>query len=191
MSTAPSSAAAQPLFRSSPARRVAAALGALAVAAAPAVAHAQTTGSVAASATVLSPLTFAAGQNLAFGNLVRGTSKSVAPDDATSGRWAFTGQGAASLSQTLTLPTTLSDGATNTLAIGTWTGRYTQGADAASGTAFSPATGTAATFIFPGPSTNASAILSFRVGATVTAAAGQASGTYTGTVSISGVYTNL
>lgn len=158
----------------------------------PSAARAQTStsGTIGASALVVSPLTFTASRDLTIGAVMAGTSKTVAPDDASSGRWYLAGQGTGDVSQTLTLPTTLLSGA-NAMPISAWSGKVVQGADAAGGTTFSPVSGTAQTFTFPGPSTDNTARLSFRLGATVSPAAAAPKGSYTGTVNIAAAYPNM
>jgi hypothetical protein len=141
------------------------------------------TANIAATATVLTPLTLTGAAPLAFGNVYPGVAKVVAPADATSGRFTFAGAAGAQVSFTFpTNPTNLTSGANN-LPIGTYTGVHNTTNTAAGGTGFTPGvpavlanlSGTGALFLF--------------IGATVTPTPTQNAGAYTGTITLNAVYT--
>jgi hypothetical protein len=146
-----------------------------------ATAEAQTSASIQATATVLSALTVAAGQNLQFGNVTPGVNKTVAIADASAGRFDITKGANSGVTLTFTLPTDLNAGA-NLLPIGTWTGGWNTAQTPAGATAFTPSgagTNTAVT---------AGTALHVYVGATVSPAAAQPAGVYSGDVTLSVVY---
>ena len=146
-------------------------------------AHAQTqTASITAQAVVQSPLNVTAGNNLDFGNVLPGVPKSVAAADASAGSFRIQGQSTFEVAMTYTLPATLDDGLTNTLAIGTWTGLHNGTNSTAGATSFAPSGvanvdvyGTGDIWVF--------------LGATVTPGANQVAGTYTGTIQLDVAYT--
>jgi len=132
------------------------------------------------TATVLSQLTAAAGTTLAFGNVTPGVAKTVSAAAAAAGSFNLTGQNNQGVQMSFTLPTNLTSGANN-LPIGTWTGLFNQ-ANVQAGTAFTPsAAGQNATL-------SATGRLFLWVGATVTPAAAQVAGSYTGAVVLNVVY---
>jgi hypothetical protein len=143
--------------------------------------EAQTSANIQATATVLSAITVAAGNDLQFGNVTPGVNKTTAIADAGAGRFDVTKAANQGVTLAFTLPTDLTDG-TNNLPIGTWTGGWNTSATPAGATAFTPSaagtntTATAGTGIF------------VYVGATVSPAAAQVAGSYSGTVTMSVVY---
>ena len=143
--------------------------------------EAQNSANIQATATVLSAITVAAGNNLQFGNVTPGVNKTIAIADAGAGRFDVTKAANEGVTLAFTLPTNLTSGGNN-LPIGSWTGGWNTSATPAGATAFTPSAGgtnttqTAGTGIF------------VYVGATVTPAAAQAAGSYTGTVTMSAVY---
>jgi hypothetical protein len=142
--------------------------------------HAQSA-TIQATATVLSAITVT-GTNLAFGNVTPGLTKTVAITDAGAGQFTVTKAAATSVALTFTLPATLAGPAASTMPIGTWTGGWNNTANnAAAATAFTPSA--AATTV---PSGGAS--LWVWVGGTVTPAAAQTAGAYTGNVSMQVAY---
>lgn len=137
---------------------------------------------ISATATVLSPIVVTAGNPLAFGNVTPGVAKVVAANAASAGTFSLVGQAAQGIQISFTLPTNLTSGVNN-LPIGTWTGLFNTTNVTGSATAFTPsasatngttAAGTGNFFVW--------------VGGTVTPAAAQAAGTYTGSVTMSVVY---
>ena len=144
-------------------------------------AEAQTSANIQATATVLSAVTVAAGQNLAFANVTPGVNKTIAITDAGAGRFDVTKAASQGVTLAFTLPTNLTFSGNN-LPIASWTGGWNPTATPAGATTFTPSPGgtnTAAT---------AGTTIFVYVGATVSPAAAQAAGAYTGTVTMSAVY---
>ncbi|MGH7580488.1 MAG: DUF4402 domain-containing protein [Gemmatimonadales bacterium] len=142
--------------------------------------EAQTSANIQATATVLSALNVTGAANLVFGNVTPGVNKTVAIADAGAGRFDVVKAANSALTLSFTLPATLDDGG-NTLPIGTWTGAWNTSATPAGATAFDPTSAT-------NTALDAGTTISVYVGATVTPAAAQAAGSYTGTVTMSAVY---
>ena len=134
-----------------------------------------------ATATVFQAITVTGARDLAFGNVFPGVTKTVVVSDATSGRFDLTGQSSGNVNVSFTLPTNLTSGANN-LPIGTWTG-CTNGTNTTTGcTSFTPSAGaTASAFSGAGA-------LFVWVGGTVSPAANQAAGAYTGVVTLTAAY---
>jgi Domain of unknown function (DUF4402) len=145
-----------------------------------ATAEAQTSASIQATATVLSALTVAAGNNLQFGNVTPGVNKTVAITDGGAGTFTVTKAANSDVTLSFTLPGTLASGA-NTLPIAGWTGGWSTAADPFTATLFTPSALGTQTGLSGSP-------LTVYVGATVSPAAAQAAGTYTGNVQMSVVY---
>jgi hypothetical protein len=138
-------------------------------------------GSILATATVLTAITVTGSSPLAFGNVTPGVNKTVAITDPAAGLFTVTKQNTTSVALTFTLPANLTSGV-NTMPIGTWTGGWNNTANNAAGaTSFTPSA--AATTV---PSGGAS--LWVFVGGTVVPAAAQAAGAYTGTVTMQVAY---
>lgn len=136
---------------------------------------------IQATATVLSAITVT-GTNLAFGNVTPGVNKTVLITDAGAGVFTVTKAAATSVALTFVLPATLTGPGAATMPIGTWTGGWNNtAANAAAATGFTPSA--AATTV---PSGGAN--LWVWVGGTVSPAAAQAAGAYTGNVSMQVVY---
>ena len=143
--------------------------------------EAQTSANIQATATVLSAVTVAAGNDLQFGNVTPGVNKTIAIADAGAGRFDVTKAATQGVTLSFTLPTNLTDGGNN-LPIGTWTGGWNTSATPAGATAFTPSaagTNTAAT---------AGTGIVVYVGATVSPGGAQVAGNYSGTVTMSVVY---
>jgi hypothetical protein len=140
--------------------------------------HAQS-GTINATATVLSAITVAAGKDLQFGSVTPGVNKVVAITDAGAGRFDVTKAAATAVALTFTLPANLTAGANN-LPIGSWTGGWNTSNSPVGATGFTPsatATNTASTgniWVF--------------IGGTVSPGGGQAAGAYTGTVTMQVAY---
>jgi hypothetical protein len=143
--------------------------------------EAQTSATIQATATVVSAVTVAAGNNLQFGNVTPGVNKTVAIADAGAGRFDVVKAANEGVTLSFTLPTNLTSGGNN-LPIGSWTGGWNTSATPAGATAFTPSAG--------GTNTTATAGTGIfvYVGATVSPAAAQAAGSYTGDVTMSVVY---
>lgn len=145
--------------------------------------NAQITGSINATATVLSAITVASGGNLLFGNVTPGVNKTVLATGAGAGQFNVNAANSVPVSLTFTLPANLTSGANN-LPINTWTGLWNVLNSQSGGTAFTPsAAATTATTAAAG----ATSLWVF-VGATVAPGAAQAAGAYTGTVTMGVVY---
>jgi hypothetical protein len=143
-------------------------------------AQAQTSGSINATATVLSALTVT-GTNLAFGNVAPTQTKVVAA--AAGGTFTVAGSAGAPVLFNFTLPATLG---TN-VGIGSWTGIYNNQANSSSGggaTAFVPSATQQSTTL-SGVAGNGNVWV--WVGATLTTT-GAATGTYTSPVTLTVIY---
>jgi hypothetical protein len=163
------------------------ALGLAAAAAlAPATAWAQNESDsdvITAQAIVATAITVTPQQNLDFGTVMPGWTRTIAPADATAGHFLVHGGANAEVSLTFSaLPLNLSDG-TNNLGV-TFTALHNTAATPTGGTSFDPTVGE------PGTTLDATTgDLHVYVGGTVTATAGQVAGTYTGTVELTAAYT--
>ena len=119
---------------------------------------------------------------LDFGNVFPGVAKTIAPNAATAGRFDATGQVSANVNLTFTLPTNLVSGGNN-LPIGTWTGCHdTDNNPAAGCTNFTPSASASAAAFSP------TGTLFVFIGGSVTPAANQAAGAYTGTATLTLAY---
>jgi hypothetical protein len=137
--------------------------------------------SIQALATVYQPITITGARNLDFGTVFPGVNKTIAVAAATSGRFDLTGQASGNVDLTFTLPTNLTSGGNN-LPIGTWTGCTNATNTTAGCTSFTPS-GSATASAF-----SAAGALYVWVGATVSPAAAQAAGNYTGNVTLTAAY---
>ena len=144
------------------------------------VAQAQTA-SINATATVQTPLTLAGQADLAFAAVFPGVVKTVLSTDPGAGRFQISGQAAAGINVSFTLPTNLTSGANN-LPIGTFTGGQFATNTQASQTALVP---TAPTVTAIG----AGGTLFIWLGATVTPAFGQVAGAYSAPIVMTVSYT--
>ena len=139
-------------------------------------------GSISATATVQSPITVTGAQNLAFGNVFPGVSKTIAYSDATNGgHFSVTGQASTPVTYSFTLPTNLTS-AGNNLPIGSWTGYVNTTNSTSGGAAITPSATPA------GSTLSAGGALFLFVGATVTPANNLPAGSYTGTVTLTVSY---
>jgi spore coat protein U-like protein len=142
--------------------------------------QAQNNASITVSANVQQPITVTAANNLDFGQVFPGVSKTIAVNQPGAGRFDVTGQASTPVSLTFVLPANLTAGA-NLLPIGSWNGVHSPTASP-TGTSFTPsASATNATLSGTGQ-------LFVYVGAQVTPAVGQVAGNYTGTVQMTVVY---
>jgi hypothetical protein len=146
-----------------------------------ATAEAQNSASIQATATVLSALTVAAGNNLAFGNVTPGVNKTVAIADAGAGRFDVTKAANSGVTLSFTLPTDLASGG-DLLPIGTWTGGWNTSQTPVGANGFTPSGAGTNTSVTAGTA------IHVYVGATVSPAAAQAAGNYSGNVTMSVVY---
>lgn len=137
------------------------------------------TGTIQATANVLTAITVTGATPLAFGNVTPGIARTVGV--VGGGRFDLVGQASAPVGISFVLPTNLT-GAGN-LAIGTWTGYHNTTNNASTGgTAFTPSAATTSSAFSTGGT------LWVFVGATVSPTPGQAAGAYTGTVQLTAAY---
>lgn len=143
------------------------------------------TGTIQATANVLTPLSVSTDlRPLDFGDVFPGVNKSVAYTDGTSGKWQIAGQAGAEVQMTFTLPANLSDGTNNLPISFANTDAAYFGADAVgSAVAFDPNGGS--TEFLNGVSGDGFVWL----GGTVAPGPGQPAGVYAATVSLDVVYT--
>ncbi len=140
--------------------------------------------SIAATATVVTPITVTGTAPLAFGNVFQGVNKTIAFSDATSGRFSLTGYLGSQVALTFTLPVTLSSGA-NTMPINTYDVRVNGTNAVAGASALTVTSGT------PVNSNFVAGNLFVFIGGRVQPAAAQVAGTYTGSIVLSAAYTGL
>lgn len=151
---------------------------------APAEGRAQNSADIAALANVLTPLAVAGQQDLDFGDVFPGVAKTVTVTDVSAGRWLATGQSAAEVQLAFTLPANLVSGANNLpISFGANAAGHSTTNDPALAVTFDPAGGTTANLgVVP-------AELYVWVGGTVSPAASQPQGLYTGTINLTVNYT--
>ncbi len=156
-----------------------------AILALPGLVSAQATASAAigAQATVLAPLAVANEQDLEFGDVIPGFARTILPGELAAGRFQVSGGGVSEVALDFSLPTELTHtSSTSTLPL-------SFGAGSAG---FGPTAGAVATTFDPAVSQdanlNAGALFIF-LGGTVTPAAVQEPGTYTGTITLDVAYT--
>ncbi len=147
-------------------------------------AQAQTSASIQATATVVTPLSVTGTAPLAFGNVFQGVNKSVTAIDAGSGRFSIVGFQASQVAMTFTLPSTLASGA-NSMPISTYDVQVNGTNSTAGTTSLTVVSGT------PVNSNLVSGSLFVFVGGTVAPGAAQAAGVYTGSIVLSAAYTGL
>ncbi len=137
---------------------------------------------VQATANVLGNLTVTGQQDLLFGDVFPGLAKTVAPADGGAGRFQIGGTGTYEVSLDFTLPGTLSDGVVSTMPI-------SFGGNSAG---YGPNISTVSSTFDPSGVTNANLVggaLYVFIGGTVTPAAAQTPGGYSGTVTLTVAYT--
>ncbi len=139
---------------------------------------------IAATATVVTPITVTGTAPLAFGNVFQGVNKTIAFSDATSGRFSLTGYLTSQVAMTFTLPATLASGA-NTMPINTYDVRVNGTNSTVGTTALTVTSGTPVNSNFV-----AGALFVF-IGGRVQPTAVQAAGSYTGTIVLAAAYTGL
>jgi Domain of unknown function (DUF4402) len=165
----------------SPHRNYRAPLLALVLVLVPLTARAQNNASANVTATVQQPITVTKNNDLSFGNVFPGVTKSIAVTAGGAAKFTVAGQVSTPVNLTFTLPATLASGG-NTLPIGTWTGEYNTSDSPTGGTSFTPsASATTATLHTDGA-------LYVYVGATASPAAAQVAGSYSGTLALTVVY---
>ncbi len=164
-----------------PTRHVAAVLIAVIVAAGSARGQSAT---IAATATVVTPITVTGTAPLAFGNVFQGVDKTIAFSDATSGRFSLSGYVNSQVAMTFTLPGTLASGASS-MPINAYVVRVNGTNSTVGTTALTVTSGT------PVLSNFVSGALFVFIGGRVQPVAAQAAGAYTGTIVLAAAYTGL
>jgi hypothetical protein len=160
--------------------RVLAGLAVVASLAAASVQAQSQSGSVNALAQVQQPINVVGAVDLDFGNVFPGVSKSIGVAAATAGRFDVTGQASAPVLISFVLPVNLTG--PGNLPIGTWTGHHNTANSPVGGTNFTPSVATTNSAL-----SGLGALFVF-VGATVTPAANQPAGAYSGTVQMTVTY---
>lgn len=145
--------------------------------------HAQSA-QFSASATVVPPITVSGTQPLDFGTVMQGVNSNVNFNNVTSGRFSVTGMGNAQVLFTLTLPTTLSNGAT-TMPISNYGVRVNDVNSSAGASQVIVISGV------PFVRNLVSGALFFFIGGRVSPSATQAFGTYSGSITLAAAYTGL
>jgi hypothetical protein len=143
------------------------------------------TASINAQAVVQTALTASTARGLDFGATFGGIARTVLPTDVTSGEVTLTGGANAEVAVTFTsLPATLTGpGTPIPLAYGAGAAAHNAAGTRAGATTFDPSVGGTTRL------NAATGLLSVYLGGTVTPAANQTAGTYTGTVNLSAAYT--
>ncbi|MEP7227589.1 MAG: DUF4402 domain-containing protein [Gemmatimonadales bacterium] len=143
--------------------------------------RAQNNASATVTATVQQPITVTKNNDLSFGNVFPGINKSIAVTAAGAAKFTTAGQASTPVNLTFTIPATIASGA-NTMTLSTWTGHYS-GVDLPNGgTSFTPSSSaTSATLSVLGN-------LYVYLGATAEPTSTQASGSYTGNMTMTVVY---
>ena len=148
----------------------------------PVAAAAQASGDITATANVLQPLSVARGQDLDFGSVFPGVSRTVLPDGTTAGRFDISGEGASEIDIDFTLPNVLDGPSSATMPVSFGNNSAAWGTATSGGPfPFDPTTGTTQNL-------EAGAMMVF-IGGTVDPAVDQAAGTYNGTVTMMVAYT--
>ena len=142
---------------------------------------AQNSASANVTATVQQPITVTKNNDLSFGSVFPGLDKSIAVTAGGAAKFTVAGQASTPVNLTFTLPATIASGG-NTLAIASWTGHHATTDVTSGGTTFTPsASATAATLSGTGG-------LFVYVGATAQPTVTQASGSYSGSMTMTVVY---
>ena len=143
------------------------------------------TGTVQATASVLTPLTVSTDlRALDFGDVFPGVNKSIAFGDATSGKWDIAGALGAEIQLTFTLPANLSDGGNNLpISFGATDAAYFATDVVGSAVAFDPSAGSTENL------DGAAGTGFVWLGGTVAPTPAQPAGVYSATVSLDVVYT--
>ncbi len=139
---------------------------------------------VAASATIVTPLIVTGTAPLAFGVVYQGVAKTIAFNNASSGRMSLTGFGASQVALTFTLPTTLSSGV-SAMPINNYRVRVNATNTAAGATRIFLTSGVPVTRNLVAGS------LYFFIGGRVQPTATQAGGSYSAPIVLTAAYTGL
>ncbi len=166
------------------ASKLALALVALAAVATTSVQAQGVSNTITATAAVQTPLTVTGTTTLDFGNVFPGVNKTIAPTDATAGKFTVGGQSSAQVNVTFSVPSNLANGINN-LPINTWVGGYDTDNTQPSQTVLNTG-GTTTTNLDAG-----TGALYVWLGATVAPGAAQVAGTYNALVTMTVAYTGL
>lgn len=134
-----------------------------------------------ATATVLSPITVSGTNPLAFGNVTPGVAKTIAASAATAGLFTVAAANSTPIAVTFTLPATLT-GPGAPMPMSAWTGLWNQANNQGAATVFTPSA------VPLNQTTSAGGAFFVWVGGTVTPAAVQTAGGYTGVITMNVVY---
>jgi hypothetical protein len=155
--------------------------------------------SVTSTATIVVPITASATSPLAFGTVTRGGTSTVAATNAAAGAVTFGGdesdQITVTVPSTATISTTSGAGASMTVTIARATLRSNTTNNQGTGTTLDASSGSATTSLSSdasGDGVNSDGLgqLYLWIGGSVTAAATQQRGSYSGTFTVSAVYAN-
>lgn len=140
--------------------------------------------SITATANVATALTVTAGNDLDFGLVIPGFTKTIAVSDATAGTFSVSGGAAAEVNFSFSsLPATLDDGSGNVLPISSYSGVHNTANDPVAGaTTFTPSSGATTNLSGTG-------LLYIFVGGVADATGSPPNGTYTGTITLTAAYT--
>jgi uncharacterized protein DUF4402 len=142
---------------------------------------AQNNASATVSATVQQPITVTKNSDLSFGNVFPGVDKSIAVTAGGAAKFTIAGQATTPVNLTFTIPATIASSGNN-LTLASWTGHYATTDVTSGGTTFTPsASATSATL-------SGSGALYVYVGATAQPSSTQASGSYSGSMTMTVVY---
>lgn len=156
----------------------------------PVAAQSSGSGSLAITAQVVCPLTVVVSHPLDFGKLLAATSKTIAPNSATSGHFEIIASGGSAVTITLSMPSQLNPPAGTNLPITAWS--YVASSTAGlGGTPVAFNSGTSGPINVSMDAFDGSTKMYFGIGATVTASAAQSTTTYTGTGQITAAYADL
>lgn len=158
--------------------------------AAPVHAQSSASGTLAIAAQVVAPLTLTVTHALDFGRMLTSTTKTIAPNAATGGRFELVGSGGSAVTVTLSMPGQLNPSAGTNMPITNWT-YVISDSPALSDTPVAFTSGTSAPIAAHFQTFNGTTKLYFGIGATVQASASQAATAYTATGQITAAYTDL
>jgi hypothetical protein len=142
---------------------------------------AQNSASANVTATVQQPITVTKNSDLSFGSVFPGLDKSIAVTAGGAAKFTVSGQSSTPVNLTFSLPSTITSSG-NSMTVGTWVGHFSGTDQTTGGTSFTPsASATAATLSGTGA-------LFVYIGATVQPTVSQASGSYSGSMTMTVVY---
>lgn len=144
-------------------------------------AQAQNNASATVTATVQQPITVTKNNDLSFGSVFPGVDKSIAVTAGGAAKFSVAGQASTPVNLTFSIPATIASGG-NDLTLASWTGHFAPTDVTTGGTTFTPsASATSATL-------SGSGALFVYVGATAQPTSTQASGSYSGNMTMTVVY---